>query len=169
MLFLRDEMANLAWAVERIVEGADGRPRRRSDEVPDQPEEPGHPIEDALIYRLMSPVPAHWIPLVPIPRPEEGPDAIQFRRGRIPRFTPNGDEAPHVTAAGRILEPKEKRVTFREEEVTRAGVRVTRVPVLARWFGGTTAAWTSRRAETGRGEGSSGLAFDEALSEWDLR
>ena len=169
VLFLRDEMANLAWAVERVVEGADGRPRRRSDEVPDQPEAPGNPIEDALVYRLMTPVPAHWIPLVPIPRPEEGPDAIQFRRGRIARFAPDGGEAPSVTAAGRILEPMKKRVTFREEEVTRAGVRVTRIPVLARWFGGTTAAWTSRRAETGRGEGSSGLAFDEALSEADLR
>ena len=32
VLLLRDEMANLAWAVERVVEGADGRPRNRSIE-----------------------------------------------------------------------------------------------------------------------------------------
>ena len=32
LLLLRDEMANLAWAVERVVEGADGRPRNRSTE-----------------------------------------------------------------------------------------------------------------------------------------
>jgi hypothetical protein len=163
VLFARDEMANLAWAVERVVESATGRPRRRADEVPaDGPAAappPGAP--GALAWRLLSPPPPHWVPLLPVPL-AEGSAAIQFRRGRIPR--PGSPAAGHlVQAVGRVLEPGARRVTFREEEITRAGVRVTRVPVVARWLGGTTAAWTGRRAETGRGEASSGLTFDDAL------
>ena len=34
VLFLRDEMANMAWAIERIVESAIERPRNRFDEEP---------------------------------------------------------------------------------------------------------------------------------------
>ena len=50
-----------------------------------------------------------------------------------------------------------------DEEVPREGVRVRRVPVLARTLDGSYRRWTSRRVGIGRGEGSSGLAFDAAI------
>jgi hypothetical protein len=43
------------------------------------------------------------------------------------------------------------------------GVRVRRIPVLARAADGRYLRWIGRRASTGRGEGSGGLAFDSAL------
>ena len=50
-----------------------------------------------------------------------------------------------------------------EEEVPRAGKIVTRAFQRVRWQGGTTFLWTGRRVTTGRGEGSSGLAFDQVV------
>lgn len=50
-----------------------------------------------------------------------------------------------------------------EEEVGSTGVTVRRRWSLARSADGGRHAWVSRSASTGRGEGSSGLAFDVAL------
>ena len=47
-----------------------------------------------------------------------------------------------------------------EEEIPRAGRKVTRSFQRARWVDGTTWLWIGRAAPLGRGEGSSGLAFD---------
>ncbi|MEP7179498.1 MAG: hypothetical protein ABI775_10440, partial [Pseudonocardiales bacterium] len=48
-----------------------------------------------------------------------------------------------------------------EEEIPRAGKTVSRAFQRARWADGSTFLWLGRRATTGRGEGSSGLAFDQ--------
>ncbi|MFE6288030.1 hypothetical protein [Streptomyces sp. NPDC057877] len=162
VLFARDEMANLGFAIERIVQSATGRPRVRGDEPPD--DDPQVPPADpaALAYRLVSSVPAHWIPLVPVPL-EAGSAAVCLRRGQIPRFRPDGTRLPQVRAAGRILEPEVKRVFFRDEEVPRSGVTVSRVPVVARGEDGRVHQWVGRRVRAGRGEASSALAFDAAL------
>jgi hypothetical protein len=47
-----------------------------------------------------------------------------------------------------------------EEEVSRAGVRVTQSFQRTRWRDGRAWVWLGVRKQTGRGEGSSGLAFD---------
>jgi hypothetical protein len=151
VLFARDEMANLGWAVERLVQSAAGGPRRRGDEPF---EESAEQSADALTYRLVTPVPPHWVPLVPEPLGDGSP-ARWLRRGVV-RGRTGG-------AVGRVLEPERRPVRFRDEEVPRTGVRVVRVPVLARGSDGRTVWWMSRRARTGRGEASSRLAFDEAL------
>jgi hypothetical protein len=49
-----------------------------------------------------------------------------------------------------------------DEDVPREGAEVRRVPVLARRVDGSYVRWTARRVTVGRGEGSSGLAFDDA-------
>jgi hypothetical protein len=49
-----------------------------------------------------------------------------------------------------------------EEEVLREGVRLVRDRVLARSSDGGTHLWSRWRRQAGRGEGSSGLAFDVA-------
>ncbi|MFB6838353.1 hypothetical protein [Streptomyces sp. NPDC056361] len=160
VLFARDEMANLGFAIERVVQSATGRPRVRSDEPPDDGPEQLPPADPAaLTYRLLTEVPAHWIPLVPVPL-KPGSAAICLRRGQIPRFDAEGVRLPQVKAAGQVLEPEAKRVFFREEEVPRAGVTVSRVPVVARGEDGRVYAWVGRRVRAGRGEASSALAFD---------
>ena len=50
-----------------------------------------------------------------------------------------------------------------EEEVPRAGVIVTRTFQRARWFDGKVHTWLGRQKETGRGEGASGLVFDQIV------
>ena len=165
VLLLRDEMANLAWAVERIVEGADARPRNRSIEYGSRltaapPPDIESPAE--LVYVLQTAVPEHWIPLVPVRDPASplSTSAVVLQRGSL--LTQDGTMRP-ITAQGTLLEPAVSPWYVHEEEVPRAGKRVRRVPSIARWLDGTPHAWVSRRASAGRGEGSSGLLFDIAI------
>ena len=53
-------------------------------------------------------------------------------------------------------------LTFPAEEIPREGITVRAVPALARRADGTYARWTGHRIRTGRGEGSSGYASDDA-------
>ena len=162
LLLLRDEMANLAWGVERVVEGADGRPRDRSVEYAARlsaapPPELESPAD--LVYVLQTMVPDHWIPLVPVLDPTHR-EAVVLQRGTL--LTHDGTARP-ITAQGVLLEPDVSPWYFHEEEVPREGLRVRRVPSIARWLDGTPYAWLSRRVGVGRGEGSSGLRFDIAV------
>ena len=162
LLLLRDEMANLGWGVERVVEGADGRPRDRSVEYASRlsaapPPDLESPAE--LVYVLQTIVPEHWIPLVPVLDPAHK-EAVVLQRGTL--LTHDGAARP-ITAQGVLLEPDVSPWYFHEEEVPREGLRVRRVPSIARWLDGTPYAWLSRRVGAGRGEGSSGLQFDIAV------
>jgi hypothetical protein len=164
LLLLRDEMANLAWAVERVVEGADGRPRNRSVEYGARltaAPTPRLPSPAELVYVLQTAVPEHWIPLLPVPDPAAAGSgaagAIVLQRGSL--LTQDSTARP-ITAQGVLLEPDVSPWFVHEEEVPRSGVRVRRIPAVARWLGGTTHAWLSRRVGSGAGEGSSGLRFD---------
>jgi hypothetical protein len=56
--------------------------------------------------------------------------------------------------------PKVQRYFIDEEEVPRAGAVVTQAFQRTRWLGGKALVWLGVAKTTGRGEGSSGLAFD---------
>jgi|APLak6261663543_1056040.scaffolds.fasta_scaffold00221_5 hypothetical protein len=159
VLFLRDEMANLAWAVERLIESPAERPinrfeiyleqqRRREQESPRQPST----TPETLRYRLTTEIPDYWIPLLPV-RTEQG---LRLKRGAVLKT----DGSPEIIhALGRILEPGHELSLF-EEEVPREGVRVRRSYQFTRWIDGSSHIWVGRRKDVGRGEGSSGLRFD---------
>ena len=150
VLFLRDEMANLAWGVERQTEGVTGDPVNRREKLPT----PSPKTEREIpAWRLSTEVPDYWIPLVPV---EKGPESIVLRRGVMLR--PDGSLRPQ-TAQGRVLVP-EQRLDIFEEEVPREGMRVTRSYQFARWIDGQPLLWIGRRKQIGKGEGSSGLRFD---------
>jgi hypothetical protein len=163
VLFLRDEMANVAWAVERVVEADSGLPldryeayHERRQRVEAARAEPAAKTADgasrpALAYRLGSSVPDYWIPLVP----EQADGELRLRRGRMPDFADGGRIEPR----GRLLEPG-MALRLYEEEVPREGARVTRAYQYARWLDGSSHLWIGRRKRPGRGEGSSGLRFD---------
>jgi hypothetical protein len=51
-----------------------------------------------------------------------------------------------------------------EEEVPRAGARLTQFFERTRWTGGQVYTWLRVRKQTGRGEASSGLGFDEIIN-----
>jgi hypothetical protein len=146
VLLLRDEAANLAWAVERAVEGADGRPFDQAQAAHEAvAAEPPAATNGTLRYRLRTDPPPYWFPLLP-----------QRSRVNDPSMTFKlGPGAPR----GRLLAPLAT-VALREDEVPREGARVTRAYQLARWIDGGTYLWLGRRKAVGRGEGSSGLRFD---------
>jgi hypothetical protein len=159
VLFLRDEMANVAWGVERLIESASERSlnrfeaylekkRRKPETAPQTPPEP-----ETLYYRLMTEVPDYWIPLMPV-RVGQG---LRLRRGEVLN-TEGSRESVH--ALGRILESGQGKLSLFEEEVPREGIRVTRSYQYTRWIDGSTHLWIGRRKQVGRGEGSSGLRFD---------
>lgn len=158
VLLLRDELANMAWAVERVVEGPLGQPVRRAVEQPATPVPATAEAEagESVRYRLATPVPPHWLPLVPVRIARDDP-AVRLRRARL--LTSQDDEPTLPTARGRILTP-EAPLALREEEVPRAGVRVTRSYQYTRWIDGSSHVWVQRRKVVGRGEGRSGLRFD---------
>ncbi|MEP7304358.1 MAG: hypothetical protein ABJA98_02460 [Acidobacteriota bacterium] len=161
VLFLRDEMANLAWGVERIAEGVSGRPlNRRDDDLARQrrnePATPAPSNEGALTWRLSTEVPGYWIPLIPV-QIQPGQKAIRFRRGATLRQ--DGTLKPQP-ALSQILKPSAGPLDIFEEEIPREGCRVTRSYQYARWFDGSPLLWIGRRKTIGRGEGSSGLRFD---------
>jgi hypothetical protein len=163
VLLLRDEAANLAWAVERTTEGEDGRPADRAQAAYEAvPLKPPPTAAGTLPYRLRTDPPPHWFPLMP-QRAQPTDPSMSFRLGAIPRTQP-GVPATPLRPRGRLLAPmvKDATLTLREEEVPREGARATRAYQLARWIDGTTLLWLGRRKNVGRGEGSSGLRFDTA-------
>lgn len=166
VLFLRDEMANMAWAVERVIAGQAGQPLNRYEHYqatrqaePTPPNQAGAGSLADLAYKLGTTVPDYWIPL--LPQAETLPNgqlALRLRRGAMPRFGPGGITGT-IPPLGKLLRPGQPLALY-EEEVPREGIRVTRAPQYTRWIGGTTHLWLGNEKQPGRGEGSSGLRFD---------
>ncbi len=165
VLFLRDEMANMVWAVERIVESPSGKRLKRFEEFQQEQErlrredEPSEsvqlplPADRPLEYSLASGVPSYWIPFLPSKIDER---SIRLRQGTM--LQSDGTPAP-LRPRGRILEPHPA-LNLYEEEIPRAGARITRAYQYARWINGSTHLWVGRQKRPGGGEGSSGLRFD---------
>jgi hypothetical protein len=164
VVFLRDELANMAWAVERTVENLAGQPLSRFELYQEQQERlegglqraPQNDRSAELRYRLTTGAPDYWTPLLPM-RVDPNTPAIRLRRGRLLRGEAAEPAAPQPL--GRILEPGRPLSLF-EEEIPRTGARVTRTYQFARWVDGSTHVWIGRRKGAGRGEGYSGLRFD---------
>lgn len=164
VLLLRDETANLAWAVERTIEGDNGLPADRAqasyENSPPLSAPPPTQTPQTFAYHLRTDVPEHWLPLIP-QRAQPTNPAMTFHLGALPRRTPSGTIEP-IGPRGRLLQPPTPgaEIIIREDEIPREGARVTRAYQLARWIDGTTHLWLARRKTVGRGEGSSGLRFD---------
>ena len=159
VLFGRDEGANMAWGIERRVQGPSGTPRERSDEPgPDPVQSRTEPPEPELDYLLQTEVPARWIPFVPVAKADSA-WSIELRKGAL---LDRNDPPRPVHPVGVLLRPHQPMV-LSDEEVPREGVRVERVPVLCRDPEGNYVRWVARRATVGRGEPSSALAYDSAI------
>lgn len=158
VLFLRDEMADLAWAVETLVEDhLGGRIDRKSLWVGHRNPPPGDRAEPS--YRVETIVPDYWIPLAP---EQLAADQQSIRLRLVPMEVDNGGTPLALEHKGQLLnaEDSDGRLWLFEEEVPSEGTRVDRIYRYARWQGGRSAVWTARRRGTGGGEGSSGLRFD---------
>lgn len=147
----RDELANLAWAIQHRVTDNQGEPvdcrnqwmRLHANDAPTVVPDPALPA-----YRVETTVPDYWFPLVPV---ATAPGVIRFNLAEI-------NARDHTSA------PKGRLITtglwLHEEEVPRGGAVVQRRPMLARWFDGSWHSWVRREKGPGTGESSSGLSFD---------
>lgn len=152
--FLRDELSNLAWAVETIVPSA----AQVGIEMKINTPESNEPTEtDAgLVYKLGNIIPENWVPFLPVRIRKNGQLTNQTRLQRAQM--PDG-----LLPKGQILQDtklREKPYFIREEEVGRAGILVERTWQRTRWLNGKTYTWIGRRKTTGRIEDSSALRWD---------
>ncbi|SNX55704.1 hypothetical protein SAMN06272735_0130 [Streptomyces sp. TLI_55] len=148
VVLARDELANLAWAVQHHYTDARGERIDRRDRWARATRPEPAPAGELPSYAVQTIVPDYWFPLVP----------EEIRTAEI-RFRLVGLTAPGLDARpeGRLITPG---LWVHEEEVPRDGVYVTRRPVLARWVDGSWHSWVRREKAPGTGESSSGLAFD---------
>ncbi len=147
--FLRDEMANMVWAVEHRVASKIGESLDPSiGYVP--PAAPENSARSSPRYVLGATVPPNWRPFIPSHLPGSV-RSIRLQRARMP-----GQAQQPI---GKVLDVPAPYFVA-EEEVPRAGRKITRAFQRARWVDGATFLWIGRAAPFGRGEGSSGLVFD---------
>ncbi|MFD9789822.1 hypothetical protein ACFWXK_02600 [Streptomyces sp. NPDC059070] len=163
---IRDESANMVWGVEQSVRLATGEARRGSEVAaeilahrlllhpPAAPPPPAAPVA----YKAMNSVPENWIPFIPVHTPGQNRD-IQLQRAAMPSVV---DGKPVHPRTSLLREGFDAGLQYfvNEEEVPQSGTRITVSYNRTRWRDGRVAVWLSAQRSVGRGEGSSGLAFD---------
>jgi hypothetical protein len=148
---IRDEGANLAWGIELRVESAAGRPVDRAALARAAFTPPPGASADAWRYLLATPVPDHFVPLVPVQTAEGG---LALRRGRL--AVGAGETRG---ALGTILEP-DGPLSIHDEEIPSTGATITRTWQMARTGDGGVVVWVGRRKSPGRPRRSPGLTYD---------
>lgn len=164
LLFLRDEYANMVWGIEKTVCNELGQPTDGYDlhlelNGPFLREEDNPQDENvsAPRFRLASPVPTNWIPYLPYHIEGSNTD-IELRRAVMMR---NEIDTEPTDINPISLLARNDLLSIREEAIPRAGVRVQLTRQRLRWTKGETYIWLGRKVLAGKGEGSSGLSFDQ--------
>lgn len=185
LLLVRDEMANMVWAVEKTITlpsgdrkpGAEAARELRAFYEAELLRRlggaPPLPVEGAatakIRYQVMTSVPEQWIPFVPVHVPGDYRE-IQLQRAAMPRILEGDPDAPKKVRPRTSLLRQGLDATpaqpyfLHEEEVPRSGVRVTQAFQRTRWRDGRAWLWLGVRKQTGRGEATSGLQFDRAAN-----
>jgi hypothetical protein len=177
----RDEVANMAWAIERTIPSVTGPGRAGKDEARETlqyqqqligPGSAPPPYFADIAYLAMTSVPENWIPFMPVHVPGSVRE-IQLQRSRMLRIL-EGDPNPPVKVPPRStlvrqgldVPPPQKPQSYfvHEEEVPRAGATVTESFRRTRWTKGEAWVWLGVQKQTGRGERSSGLACDSIVN-----
>src|SRR5215217_5291210 len=169
-VLIRDEIANMVWGIERTIplptsESKPGREAAQEMRVfLGAPPEPPPAAEDAKIrYQVMSTVPENWIPFLPVHRDGDTRE-IQLQRAAMHDPDRPRKVRPRTALLRQGLDEVEAKAYFvHEEEVPRAGALVTQSFQRTRWRDGRAWVWLGVRKQTGRGEGSSELAFDRTV------
>jgi hypothetical protein len=176
----RDEMANMVWGIETAIALPNGEAkngRRTAQETrsyfkrlveagPVPAPAPAIPNEAAIRYEVMTEIPENWIPFIPV-HVTGSTRETQLRRAGLLRVIEGDPNAPVRVAPRTVLlrpgldQMPRAGYDVHEEEVPRAGIRVRQSFQRTRWYDGEVFLWFGARKEAGRGEHSSGLAFDQ--------
>jgi hypothetical protein len=154
--FLRDEIAEMVWAVENRVPSQAGKGVSGNAMALKNTEPAAFvpaPGNAAIRYILGTTVPDNWIPFIPVHI--SGSDTeIRFQRAAMP-----GAKG----ALGEIISETPAPYYVNEEEIPRAGILVSRNFSRTRWLNGKTFLWIGRTKDAGTGEGWSNLKFDQIV------
>lgn len=176
ILLVRDEVANMVWGIEQTIPLPSGESKRGLEagrqtktfldnllgSTASAPPDGVAPIR----YQVMSSVPENWIPFIPV-HIEGSNRQIQLQRAAMPRIIAGLAGVDKVRPRTVLLREgldAGKSYFVHEEEVPRAGARLLQSFQRTRWLDGRVYTWLRVRKQTGRGEGSSGLAFDELVT-----
>ncbi|MCL4298423.1 MAG: hypothetical protein KJ077_21990 [Anaerolineae bacterium] len=175
VILARDEMANMIWGIEQVIpnltgggidgyEAAVALERYFTQQYP-PPDVVRIDTGAAIQYRLGTHVSENWIPFIPVHIPGSNRE-IRLQRAAMPRLiseTPSPVEPRGMLLRAGLDATPRQPYFIHEEEVPRAGILLTRTYQRARWWDGKIYTWLGRRKETGRGQGSSGLEFDQIV------
>jgi hypothetical protein len=162
VIFLRDNTAALAWAVQQKLQGGADLPvngyeaylaRLAADTA--QAPDPAAPSGTDLGYTLESAPPDNWIPFVPVLTTS---GEMMFRRGTMDIPGPGGTVI-QLQPRAELLQPGTP-YYLTDRVITPTGVEATRYLRRTRWTDGSTLVWMARQSGPGTGPGSSGLKFD---------
>lgn len=180
VVFVRDEIANMVWGIETDItlmsgdrtKGAEAARELKTyyDKLNQTDAKITNSDLETVRYNIMSTVPENWIPFIPV---QIGNDKreIKLQRASMPRVSFDIEGKPKYTPVKprtSILrygldELEQHSYYLFEEEVPRAGIVVDKKFQRTRWYGGKVYNWLGIKKTTGRGEGSSGLAFDRLI------
>jgi hypothetical protein len=179
VLLTRDEMVNMVWGIEKTVPMPDGRSKvgreaagdlrahfERAIKKPTQTK----PDASILRYDVMSSVAENWIPFLAAHDPTSDRQML-LQRGSMLRLMDGDKSKPRrITPKTSVLragldQTPQLPYFIAEEEVPRAGSLVSGSFQRTRWRFGHTCVWYGMRKRVGRGEGASGLEFDQARHE----
>jgi hypothetical protein len=171
---VRDEIANMVWGIEQriLLPSGSTRPggeaareyRAHLQRLIGAPGSAGIEPKAPIRYQVMNQAPEQWIPFIPV-HVEGSVREIQLQRAALPRILEGDLNQPEKTRPRTALlrHNLPKAYYVHEEEVPRAGAMVSQSYQRTRWVGGKVFTWLGVRKQTGRGEGTSGLAFDRLV------
>lgn len=178
ILLIRDEMSNMVWGIETIIPTPAGKGDKGNEAalrirkfheklIGSGVVSVDVPYAAPISYLAMTQVPENWIPFVPVHKKNDNRE-IQLQRASMLRII-EGDPSDHpkkikpqtsILREGLEEDPNPLAYYIYEEEIPRSGVKVNKAFQRARWLNGKVFTWLGMKKKTGRGEGSSGLAFD---------
>jgi hypothetical protein len=174
---VRDELSNMVWGIETLVQLSDGssRPGREvalelhakyQSAVVAPSSTPAADNAARIRYSLMRSVAENWIPFIPVHIDGDNRE-IQLQRAAMPRLLegPPGVLPQKIPPRTRVLRQGLDALVktsyyVAEEEVERAGTVIETRWQRCRWKDGRVVIWLGHQRKTGRGEAWSGLAFD---------
>jgi hypothetical protein len=170
---LRDETANLVWAVERMYRTFYGEPvsgydhsfllQRKATEGLSGGDETDEESEKPLKYTLMTSVPRNWIPFIPVHTTQitTAPLDPLLRHIELQRACMiNPVDKSLIRPNSRLLNEVVSPYYIDESEVPRSGIVLSESCQRTVWHTGVNFLWIARKKFSGAGEGSSGLKFD---------
>jgi hypothetical protein len=161
VIFLRDDVAAMAWAVEHELQGDLDAPldayelylQRIAGTAPVAPT--ATLSGPNIYYALETSIPDNWIPMVPV---QSKQNELFLRRGSM-KIATGGGGFELLKAHALILEPQHS-FFVADRVISLAGVQVDRYFRRTRSSDGSTFVWMARKSEEGKGPGWSGLRFD---------